>query len=171
VEIFDVREGVREFLGVDESLSMRLYLSWGCFRPSESGWDEGARWHRCDLVGGPSDAKAYADLPATAKGLFRARPPEQWLTCAQGPTALGAKRVHCGDKHDSRAATTIKLGEPKVPYPEDRVAEVQSRDHCSDSVGAWTNYPIGFEFGYTWVHEAEWQAGNRLAICRARTDR
>jgi hypothetical protein len=160
-----------KFLGVDESLAMRIFLSWAWFRPSERGWDKGARWYRCDLVGGPSDAKAYAALPATAKGLFRGRPPEDWLTCAQGPTVLGGKRVPCSGKHDWRAATTIKLGEPKDPYPGDRVAEVRSRDFCSDSVGAWMNYPVGYEFGYTWFHEAEWQAGNRRAICWAKTDR
>ncbi len=159
------------FLGVDESLAMRIFLSWAWFRPSERGWDNGARWYRCDLVGGPSDATSYAKLPAAAKGLFRGRPPEQWLTCAQGQTVLGSKRVPCSGKHDWRAATTIKLGEPKDPYPGDRVAEVRSRDYCSDSIGAWMNYPVGYEFGYTWFHAAEWKAGNRRAICWAKTDR
>src|SRR5688572_22251998 len=44
-----------KFLGVDESLAMRIQLSWAWFRPSERGWDDGARWYRCDLVGGPAE--------------------------------------------------------------------------------------------------------------------
>ena len=57
-----------KFLGVDESLAMRVQLSWAWFRPSERGWDKGARWYRCDLVGGPADATSYADLPDHRQG-------------------------------------------------------------------------------------------------------
>ena len=160
-----------KFLSVDESLAMRVQLSWAWFRPSERGWDKGARWYRCDLVGGPAGATSYADLPATARGLFRAKPPEQWLTCAQGPSVLDSKKVPCTDKHDWRAVTAIKLGKPGDPYPGDRLVQVKTRDYCSDWVGAWMNYPVGYEFGYTWFHEPEWRAGNRRSICWAKTDR
>jgi hypothetical protein len=159
------------FLGVDESLAMRVQLSWAWFRPSERGWDKGARWYRCDLVGGPANATSYADLPTTGKGLFRARPPEQWLTCAQGPSVLASKKVPCTKQHDWRAVTTIKLGDTQTPYPGDRLVQVRTRDFCSDSVGAWMNYPVDYEFGYTWFHEAEWQAGNRRSVCWAKTDK
>ena len=84
---------------------------------------------------------------------------------------LKSKKVPCSDQHDWRAVTTIKLGAPGGPYPGDRLAEVRSRDYCSDSVGAWMNYPVDYEFGYTWFHEGEWQAGNRRTICWAKTDR
>ncbi|MCW2849854.1 MAG: hypothetical protein JWR90_3828 [Marmoricola sp.] len=159
------------FLGVDESLAMRVQLSWAWFRPSERGWKKGARWYRCDLVGGSSDATAYAALPGTAKGLFAAKPPEQWLKCAQGATVLKSTKVACTQPHNWRAISTIKLGDPKDPYPGDRVSEVRSRDYCSDSVGAWMNYPVEYDFGYTWFHEAEWKAGNRRSICWAKTNR
>ena len=161
-----------KFLGVDESLALRVQLSWAWFRPSERGWDKGARWYRCDLVGGPANATSYAELPApTAKALFRAKPPEEWLTCAQGPTVLKSKKVPCTEQHDWRAVGTIKVGEPKDPYPGDRFVQVRSRDYCSDAVGAWMNYPVDYEFGYTWFHEAEWKAGNRRSVCWAKTDR
>jgi len=160
-----------KFLSVDESLAMRVQLSWAWFRPSERGWDKGARWYRCDLVGGPANATSYADLPTTGKGLFRAKPPEQWLTCAQGPSVLKSKKVACSQQHDWRAVSTIKVGEPRDPYPGDRFVQVRSRDYCSDAVGAWMNYPVDYEFGYTWFHEAEWKAGNRRSVCWAKTDR
>jgi len=49
------------------------------------------------------------------------------------------------------------------------VVEVRTRDYCSDSVGAWMNYPVDYDFGYTYFHQAEWQAGNRRSICWAKT--
>ncbi len=54
-------------------------------------------------------------------------------------------------------------------YPGDRVAETRTRDFCSKSVGAWLNYPVDYDYGYTWFHEAEWKAGNRRSICWAKT--
>ena len=45
-----------------------------------------------------------------------------------------------------------------------------TRDFCSDSVGAWLNYPVDYDFGYTWFHEAEWEAGNRRSVCWAKTE-
>ncbi|MEZ5193739.1 MAG: hypothetical protein R2734_15400 [Nocardioides sp.] len=65
--------------------------------------------------------------------------------------------------------TTIKLGEPGDPYPGGRVVEVRTRDFCSTSVGVWLNYPVDYDFAYTWFHEAEWKAGNRRSVCWART--
>ena len=160
-----------KFLGVDESQAMRVQLSWAWFRPSEKGWDKGARWYRCDLVGGSDSATSYAALPTTAKGLFRAKPPEAWLLCARGASVLKSEKVACSEAHDWRAVSTIKLGEPADAYPGDRLVQVRTRDYCSDSVGAWMNYPVDYEFGYTWFHEAEWKAGNRRSVCWAKTDR
>ena len=160
-----------KFLGVDESQAMRVTLSWAWFRPSAQAWEDGARWYRCDLVGGPAQATAYAALPRTAKGLFRAKPPEQWSLCASGPSVTGSRKVACSERHDWRAVTTVKLGEARDAFPGDRLVQVRSRDFCSDSVGAWMNYPVDYEYGYTWFHEADWKAGNRRTICWARTDR
>ena len=88
-----------------------------------------------------------------------------------GASVQKSKKVPCTEKHDWRAVTSIKLGKPADPYPGDRLVQVKSRDYCSDSVGAWMNYPVDYEFGYTWFHEAEWKAGNRLTVCWAKTDR
>ena len=159
-----------KFLGIDESLALRVQLSWAWFRPSERAWDDGARWYRCDLVGGPHDATRYAPLPRDAKGLFAGRPPEQWLTCARGRVVADSPKVPCSEPHNWRAVTTIKLGSPDDPYPGDRLVALRSHDFCSDSVGAWMNYPVEYEFGYTFFHEAEWQAGNRRSVCWAKTD-
>ncbi len=159
----------QKFLGADESLVLRTVVSWAWFRPSEKAWDDGARWYRCDVVGGSEESEEFIELPTTAKGLLQGRLDDRWLVCAAGDTVAGSPKVPCTEKHQWRAVTTIKLGEPEDGYPGDRLVEVKTRDYCSDSVGAWLNYPVDYEFGYTWFHEAEWEAGNRRSVCWAKT--
>jgi hypothetical protein len=158
-----------DFTGADESLAMRTILSWAWFRPSKSAWEAGARWYRCDVVGGGEQARSYVPLPLSAKGLLLGRPKDQWMVCAQGATVSGSVKVPCADKHDWRAVTTIVLGTAKDDYPGDRVVQLRTRDFCSQSVGAWLDYPVDYDFGYSWFHEAEWNAGNRRSVCWART--
>jgi hypothetical protein len=158
------------FLGGDESLVMRSVVSWAWFRPSQKAWDEGARWYRCDVVGGGDEGDAeYVELPTTAKGLLL-KPDDRWLVCVNGASINGEK-IRCSEPHTWRAVTTIKLGEAEDPYPGDRLVEVKTRDFCSDSVGAWLNYPVDYDFAYTFFHEAEWEAGNRRSVCWAKTDK
>lgn len=160
----------QRLVGGDESIALRSLLSWAWFRPTKAAWDRHARWYRCDVVGGPSDATSYRPLPTTTKGFLGAKPPEAWMMCAQGRTVAGSAKVPCTEKHDWRAVTTIKLGRPRDPYPGDRLAQVLSEQYCSNSVGAWLNYPAtDYDYGVTVFHEAEWTAGNRRSICWART--
>lgn len=87
----------------------------------------------------------------------------------RGATVAGSQKVPCSETHGWRAVTTIKLGEPGDSWSGERLVQVRTRDYCSDSVGAWMNYPVDYEFGYTTFHQAEWKAGNRRSICWART--
>lgn len=164
-------DAFEKFLGADESMVMRTVVSWAWFRPSEKAWDEGARWYRCDVIGGGEQSEEYFNLPTTAKGLLRDRNDDTWMVCADGANLAEAERVRCTKPHTWRAVTTIKVGKDTDPYPGDRMVEVKSRDFCSDSVGAWMNYPIDYDFAYTWFHEAEWEAGNRRSICWAKTEK
>jgi Septum formation len=158
------------FTGADESLAMRTILSWAWFRPSKSAWESGARWYRCDVLGGGDQIRTYVDLPQTAKGLLLGRPKDEWMVCAQGATVSGSVKVPCTEKHDWRAVTTIVLGSPGDAYPGDRLVQSRTRDFCSKSVGAWLDYPVDYDFGYSWFHQPEWDAGNRRSVCWARTD-
>lgn len=157
------------FLGADDSTVMRTVVSWAWFRPSEQAWDGGARWYRCDVVGGGEQSKAYVALPTTAKGLLLGRPRDRWLVCAEGSTVAGSVKVPCNQPHDWRAVTTISLGGADDAYPGDKVVEQKTQDFCSSSVGAWLGYPVDYDYGYTWFHEAEWEAGNRRSVCWAKT--
>ena len=169
--VFDVcRQKFGKFLGGDESMVMRATVTWAWFRPSEAAWKQGARWWRCDVVGGGEQSKALVQLPKTAKGILLGKVSDRWMVCVNGPSVSEAPKIPCSRRHTWRAVTTIVLGGAKDPYPGDRLVESRTRDFCSESVGAWLNYPVDYDFGYTWFHEAEWQAGNRRSICWARTN-
>jgi hypothetical protein len=159
-----------DFTGADSSLAMRTILSWAWFRPSKAAWESGARWYRCDVVGGGDQIRTYVDLPETAQGLLLGRPKDAWLVCAQGAGVSGSVKVPCSEKHDWRAVTTIVLGDGNDEYPGDRAVKSRTRDFCSKSVGAWLGYPVDYDFAYSWFHQAEWDAGNRRSVCWARTD-
>lgn len=158
-----------EFVGADESLVLRTTLSWAWFRPSEKAWGKGARWYRCDVVGGNSSSTEYRPLPETARGMLSGRPNDSWLSCAAGPSVAEGEKVPCSQKHDWRAVTTVKLGAPEDEYPGDRVMESRTRSFCANSVKAWLNYPAEFEYGFTFFHQAEWKAGIRRSVCWAKT--
>ncbi len=169
---YDVcQSGFMEFLGGDESLVKRSTLTWAWFRPSAKGWKKGARWFRCDVIGGGEQSKRFVELPVTAEGVLLGRPDDRWMVCAEGPTVSGSVKVPCTEPHDWRAIATVVLGKPGDEYPGDRVSKVKTRDFCSDQVGAYLNYPVtDYEFGFTWFHKGEWDAGNRRSICWAKTD-
>lgn len=160
---------LQQFLGADESTVMRSVLGWAWFRPSEKAWDEGARWYRCDVVGGSETSATLLELPATASGLLEGRPDDDWMVCVDGPSVNTSTKVPCTERHDWRAVTTIKVGAAADAYPGDTAVETTTRDYCQSSVAAWLGYPNVFDFGYTFFHQTEWLAGNRRSICWAAT--
>ncbi|MBS42096.1 MAG: hypothetical protein CMH83_02730 [Nocardioides sp.] len=162
-------DALRGYLVGDESTVMRSVLGWAYFLPSQKAWDDGARWYRCDVVGGGATSERLVRLPATARGLLAGRPADRWMVCATGNDVDTGTKVPCSRRHDWRAVTTIKLGEPDEDYPGDQLVQTRTQDYCSDSVGAWLNYPDDYQFGFTWFGQAEWDAGNRRSICWART--
>ena len=165
------QQAFADYIGADESLALRVRLSWSWFRPSERGWSNGARWYRCDLVGGPTGANRLVDLPGDAHDLLAEGDPDAWLACADGATVAHGAKVPCTAAHTWRAVTTIKLGQPEDSYPGDDVVQARTRSYCQESVRSWLHYPSDYEYGYTWFKEDRWAEGNRRSICWARTDR
>lgn len=163
-------EAFAKVVGGDESARLRSLLSWVWFRPQADAWEAGARWFRCDVVGGTDTAETYRPLPADLDKILDTQP-DEWMACVQGPQVAGAPRVPCSEPHNWRAATTIKLGKAGDDYPGDRLAEVRTRDFCRTSISAWLDYPDSYEFGFTWFGQAEWEVGNRRSICWAKIDR
>ncbi len=159
------------FVDGDESTVLRSMLSWAWFRPSQTAWEDGARWYRCDVVAGTEASKELPALPKTTEHLLLEGPDDDWMTCGVGETVAESEKVPCSEPHNWRAVTTIQVGREEDPYPGDRLVEIRTRDFCSDSVGAWMGYPVDYDFGYTYFHKAEWEAGNRRSICWAKTDK
>jgi len=160
-----------KYLGGDDSLVLRATVTWAWFRPSKKAWKKGARWYRCDVVGGGEQSPSLLRLPAKPKNILLGKPDDKWMVCANGPSVNESPKVPCTQKHTWRAVTTIVVGRDGDPYPGDDDVEARTRDYCSDSVGAWLNYPVDYDYGYTWFHEAEWKAGNRRSICWAQTEK
>jgi hypothetical protein len=160
---------LKDHLGTTDSVVMRAILSWVWFRPSERAWDKGARWYRCDLIGGGAGSRRYLDLPTTTKDLMAERPDDHWMTCARGSDPDKGAKLPCSKQHTWRAVTVIKVGEPRDEYPGDAAVAKKTKDFCASSVAAWLGYPADYDYAYTWFHEAEWKAGNRKSVCWAKT--
>ena len=156
-------------LGADESTAMRSLLTWIWFRPSKGAWDAGARWYRCDVLGGSAGQKEYVDLPTTTKNLLGGQGDDHWMACAKGKSVDTGTKVPCTMAHDWRAATTIKVGDADSKYPGDSTVKAKTKSYCAGSIDAWLGYPADYDYGYTWFGEQEWQAGNRRSVCWART--
>jgi hypothetical protein len=157
-------------VGTDESTLMRSILTWVWFRPSPAAWAAGARWYRCDAVGGR--APSYVDLPTSTLNLLRGKNlSDQWMVCANGASVGTARKIPCSQPHDWRAVTTIKLGEPADSYPGDAAVLATTRQYCQGSVKAYLGYPSSFQYGYTYFGQDQWRAGNRRSVCWAKTDR
>ena len=157
------------YLGATDSLVLRVQLSWAWFGPTPGAWKRGARWFRCDLVGAPPDQSSITDIPENPRNLLVGFPPDQWLTCATGAVFSSRSEVSCAQPHTWRAVTAIKLGQPNDPYPGDHLSQIRANNYCSDAIAAYFDYAATYEFGYTVFHEAEWKAGNRRALCWAKT--
>jgi hypothetical protein len=92
-----------------------------------------------------------------------------WLAALLTLTALALTACGSGSAYPSAGPTTAPdVVDCAQPH---RVVEARSRDFCSKSVGAWLDYPVDYDFGYSWFHQPEWSAGNRRSVCWARTDR
>ncbi|GAA1968647.1 hypothetical protein GCM10009798_31570 [Nocardioides panacihumi] len=162
-------QALTQHLGATDSVVMRAILSWVWFRPSEKAWSKGARWYRCDVLGGGAGSRRYLDLPTTTQGLMAEKPDDHWMTCARGTDPDHGAKLPCSKQHNWRAVTVIKVGEPGDTYPGDAAVAKKSKDFCSSSVAAWLGYPADYDYAYTWFHEAEWKAGNRRSVCWAKT--
>lgn len=159
----------RNYLGLDARQALRTILTWVWFRPSQQAWEDGARWIRCDVVGGHAESEKLRRLPGTTESLFAGRAKDEWVACASGRPFSSAEKVPCSEPHDWRAVTSIKVAEPEDPYPGDATVATRSDSFCESSVHAWLNYPDDFEFAVTWFGEQQWQAGNRFSVCWAQT--
>ena len=107
-----------EFLGADESMVMRTIVSWAWFRPSETAWDKGARWYRCDVIGGGEESETSPTCPRPPPACWRSgRRRQVDGRASTGPRSTARRRSRAAEKHNWRAVTTIKVGDAGRPLP------------------------------------------------------
>lgn len=174
------RKLLEKHVGADQSVLMRSMLTAVYFGPSKNAWADGARWYRCDLVGGGQQGADYVDLPTVTKNLLKEGPSynpykpdpdkDRWMVCAKG-TKVSSAKVPCSEAHKMRAVAAIKLGEDDTPFPGEAKSKATAKKYCSGWVKAYLGYVDDYDYGYTWFGEDEWKAGNRRAICWAVTDK
>lgn len=162
-------EQLQRYLGTTESTLMRSILRWVWFSPSDKAWDHGARWYRCDIVGGAEGGSGDLDLPTKTKNLLHEPVEERWMVCAQGRSVNGRK-VPCSSPHTWRAVSTVKVGEPDDHFPGAKTVKAKTDSYCKQQVRAVLGYPDDYDYGYTWFGRSEWESGNRLSVCWALTE-
>ena len=106
-------DGFEKFLGADESLVMRTVVSWAWFRPSEKAWDDGARWYRCDVVGGGEQSAEFVRCPRPPRACSSAAPRTAGWSARPVPRSPATARSPATSAHNWRAVTTIKVGRPR----------------------------------------------------------
>ena len=107
------------FLGADESLVMRTVVSWAWFRPSEKAWDKGARWYRCDIVGGGEQSKRFVELPddGARAAAGQARRTSGWSASTATSVPVGAedplhRAARLAGGHDDQARPARRTPTP-----------------------------------------------------------
>lgn len=164
-------ERFQAFLDSDESTVMRSMLSWAWYRPTEKAWRQGARWYRCDVVSGTEHSEQLRQLPKTTEHVLLGEPEDEWMACANGDTVADSPKVPCSEPHSWRAVTTIQLGGEDDAYPGESDVRARTEEYCGSSVVAWLDYPVDYDFGYTFFGRADWLGGNRRSICWAKTQK
>jgi len=160
---------LQKHVGTSESTLVRSMLRWVWFSPSERAWKQGARWYRCDVVGGGQGGSGHLDLPASTRNLLKEPVDDRWMVCARGKTVAGQK-VPCSTPHTWRAVSTVKVGEPDASFPGEKAVKATTKNYCEQQVRAVLGYPDDYDYGYTWFGRTEWESGNRLSVCWALTE-
>lgn len=141
-------------------------------RPSESGWQGGARWYRCEL----SQAEVTSSRPISresslAKAL--AAGASLRLGCFS-PTVVrdqvdAMKPVPCAAEH--RAEFVGVWQAPEMSYDELTADEVHTPKGCRSAIATFTAVPDDADVQYRsgWISypptEAEWAFGERGVRC------
>ena len=164
------QDAYAEFIGGSFRTRTLARLSVTYFVPEQRGFDLGARWVRCDVVGLQNET-TLAPLPRALEGILDDPDTlDEYGVCSKGePGSTGFRLVMCRANHDYRAIEAIRLGEVKEPFPGEAVAGDEGRDQCEEIIEARLGVGGGYTFGWTYPSADDWSNGQRFGYCWLQT--
>ncbi len=159
-----------DFVGGTPAIRALARLSPTYFVPEQRGFDLGARWVRCDVVGLLDDA-TLAPLSPELEGLLDdVGALEEYGVCSQGePGSAEFVLVMCRTRHDYRAIEAIRLDSADASYPGRDVTAQEGRDQCAELVAERLGVGGGYTFGWTYPSAEDWSEGQRFGFCWLQT--
>jgi hypothetical protein len=154
------------FIGGTVATRTLARLSVTYFVPDQRGFDRGARWVRCDVVGLQNDS-ALAPLPRNLDGFLDDEAAlDEYGVCSKGePGSSDFRLVMCRADHDYRAIAAIRLGDRDAAYPGTAVTRDDGHARCEDVVAEQLGIGGGYTFGWTYPSAEEWSSGQRFGYC------
>lgn len=158
------------FIGGDAPTRALARLTVTYFLPTQSDFDRGANWVRCDVVALQS-AQALAPLPRDLQGILDDVTVLVKLgLCSDGdPGAPDSALVMCTEPHTSRALSAVRLGDDRTSYPGGDMAKSTGMQ-CEEIIGDALRVNGGFTYVWTYPSPADWTAGQRFGYCWHQTD-
>lgn len=154
----------------DRALS-RVAFAW--FVPGEQEIAKGAKWVRCDVVARRDDS-ALAALPRSSKDLLDPdKALERWGICAlatQNELQAGKGQRMCAVRHNWRAVSTYRLGDPDAKWPGEKSVRGDVLKRCEKPVREFLDDSTGsVTVGWLPPTRAQWGQGRRSGLCWTNT--
>lgn len=165
------RTRFREHVGGDRADRRLTLLRPTYFLPASEQFALGARWVRCDVYAYATPDRLAA-LPRATKGfLSRERASAALDRCSPvSPSRREFRHVACRQAHRWRAVAVLPLGGRQEEYPGLRRAQNRAERRCESPVRRYLDTTDAFSYGFEVPRRDAWQAGDRLALCWARTN-
>ncbi|GAB2882887.1 septum formation family protein [Nocardioides pacificus] len=161
----DCPRRVQRFLGASTEQLRLSVLRAVWFSPTVEQSDAGEDWYRCDVIA-VSRERTLAPLTGRLRGILsQPQGRSRWGTCGTAePGTPRFRRVVCTAEHSWRAVATLDL--PGRRYPG-AAARSDGQAACEDAAREVADDQLNYRWGYEWPTSAQWQSGQRYAVCWA----
>lgn len=158
------------YVGGDAKTRALARLTVTYFLPSQSDFDRGARWIRCDVIALQAE-RILAELPRKLRGVLddEAVLTDYGLCSVAEPGAPDSVMVTCGQLHAYRAIAALRLGATTDAYPGDQVTMVDGQRRCEELISERLGTKGGYTFSWTYPTATDWRAGQRFGYCWNKT--
>jgi len=161
----------REYLGAEwQSARVQLLVQF----PSETQWDAGARFYRCDLIEVADEAGKMVSRSESLRDGLRAEKPVA-LVCANDfgddeDSVDGVDFVACTAKHTAEFSGIFTISPANRPFPEQDDLSKIILDGCEELAAKYlglsnTDIPEGLGWFSMGSSEEDWSQGNQSVRC------